>query len=113
MASVRKNHTTEFKTKVAIAAIRQRKTTNELTTEYSVHATQINLWKKQALAAIPGAFSGKQENQQRDIDELHRQIGQLIAERDWVKVRIAAILGNSNHNHARKTSCPSFPYNAP
>jgi transposase len=95
MASVRKNHTTEFKAKVAIEAIRQQKTTNELTAEYSVHATQINLWKKQALAAIPGAFSGKQEkvqeNQQRDIDELHRQIGQLIAERDWLKKKSLAI----------------------
>lgn len=88
MTSVRKNHTSDFKAKVAIAAIRQQKTTNELTTEYGVHATQINLWKKQALAVIPGAFSGKQEkaqeNQQKDIDELHRQIGQLVAERDWL-----------------------------
>jgi hypothetical protein len=39
MASVRKNHTSEFKAKVAIEAIRQQKTTNELTAEYSVHAT--------------------------------------------------------------------------
>ena len=89
MANVRKNHTTEFKTKVAVEAIRQQKTINELTTEYGVHATQINLWKKQALAMIPEAFTGKKEkareNQQQDIDELHRQIGQLIAERDWLK----------------------------
>lgn len=38
---------------------------------------------------IPGAFSVKQqkaqESQQHEIDELHRQIGQLIAERDWLK----------------------------
>jgi len=89
MAKVRKNHTTEFKTKVAVEAIRQQKTINELTAEYGIHATQINLWKKQALAVIPGAFSGKQqkaqESQQHEIDELHRQIGQLIAERDWLK----------------------------
>ncbi len=89
MANVRKNHTTEFKTKVAVEAIRQQKTVNELTTEYGVHATQINLWKKQALAVIPEAFSGKKgkarDNQQLDIDEQHRQIGQLIAERDWLK----------------------------
>ena len=95
MASVRKNHTTEFKAKVALEAIRQQKTTNELTAEYSAHATQINLWKKQALAVIPGAFSGKQEkaqeSQQRDIDELHRQIGQLVAERDWLKKKSSAI----------------------
>lgn len=89
MANVRKNHTKEFKAKVALEAIRQHKTINELTGEYGVHATQINLWKKQALAVIPEAFSGKKEcvrdNQQKDIDELHRQIGQLIAERDWLK----------------------------
>ena len=52
MGNVRKRHTAEFKVKVALEAIRQRKTTNELTTEYGVHATQISTWKKQALAAI-------------------------------------------------------------
>lgn len=38
---------------------------------------------------IPGAFSGKQEkvqeSQQHEIDELHRQIGRLIVERDLLK----------------------------
>jgi transposase len=95
MANIRKNHTTDFKTKIAIEAIRQQKTINELTAEYGVHATQINLWKKQALSAIPEAFSNKREkaqvNQQQDIDELHRQIGQLIAERDWLKKKSSAI----------------------
>jgi transposase len=95
MANVRKNHTTEFKVKVAVEAIRQQKTINELTTEYGVHATQINLWKKQALAVLPEAFSGKkervQDNQQKDIDELHRQIGQLVAERDWLKKKSSII----------------------
>lgn len=89
MPKTRKVHTTEFKTKVAIEAIRQNKTINELTTEYGVHATQINLWKKQAMDMIPEAFTGKrekaQDSQQQDIDELHRQIGQLVAERDWLK----------------------------
>ena len=89
MANVRKTHNTEFKTKVAVEAIRQQKTINELTSEYGVHATQINQWKKQALEAIPEAFNGKKEkvrdDQQHNIDELHRQIGQLIAERDWLK----------------------------
>ncbi len=34
MANVRKRHTAEFKAKVALEAIRQQKTANELTTEY-------------------------------------------------------------------------------
>lgn len=95
MANVRKKHTTDLKAKVAIEAIRQQKTSNELTTAYGIHATQINTWKKQALTAINEAFSGKrgseQENQQGEIDELHRQIGQLIAERDWLKKKSSTI----------------------
>ena len=49
MANVRKRHSAEFKAKVAIEAIKQHKTLNELTAEYAVHATQIHNWKKQAL----------------------------------------------------------------
>ena len=89
MTSQRKRHNAEFKTKVALAAIRQDKTTNELTTEYGVHATQIHNWKKQALSMIPQAFSGQASRVQQDraaeVDELHRQLGQVIAERDWLK----------------------------
>jgi len=94
MANVRKRHTAEFKAKVAVDAIRQQKTANDLTAEYGVHASQINTWKKQALAVIPEAFSGKRlkerESQQGEIDELHRQIGHLVAERDWLKKKSQA-----------------------
>jgi len=89
MGNIRKKHSASFKSKVALAAIREQKTTNQLTTEFSVHATQIGLWKKQALEGVSTAFSQKtkkkQVNQQVEIDELHRQIGQLIAERNWLK----------------------------
>ena len=95
MANVGKRHTAEFKTKVAVEAIRQHKTINELIAEYGVHATQVNTWKKQALAAIPEAFSNKrgktEQDQQAEINELHRQLGQLIAERDWLKKKSSAI----------------------
>jgi len=47
------------------------------------------------LAAIPEAFSGKRvkerESQQGEVDELHRQIGQLIAEREWLKKKSMVI----------------------
>ena len=88
MANVRKRHTAEFKAKVAVEAIRQQKTSHELTAEYGIHATPINAWKKLAMAVIPQAFASQKatgpQSQQAEIDELHRQIGQLVAERDWV-----------------------------
>lgn len=99
MANVRKSHTAEFKAKVAVEAIRQQKTTNELTAEYGIHATQINAWKKLALAAIPQAFASQKatgpQSQQAEIDELHRQIGQLVAERDWLKKTSSTIAWRS------------------
>ncbi len=89
MGSQRKRHNAELKTQEALAAIGQAKTTNELTAEYGVHATQIHNWKKQALAMIPQALSRQASRVQQDrtaeIDELHRQLGQVIAERDWLK----------------------------
>ena len=72
MTKVRKRHNAEFKSKVAIEAIKEHKTINELTAEYGVHATQISNWKKQALAVIPSAFNTKQHDneqaQQATID---------------------------------------------
>lgn len=95
MPNQRKRHNAAFKTKVALAALRQDKTTNELTTEYGVHATQIHNWKKQALEAIPQAFSShssrQAQNRQAEIDELHRQLGQVIAERDWLKKKSTSL----------------------
>ena len=79
MSSIRKRHTAEFKAKVAVAAIRQQKSTNDLTAEYGFHTTQITTWKKQASACLQEEFSSDrvkgQERQQSEIDELHRQLG--------------------------------------
>ena len=56
---------------------------------YGVHSSQISSWKKQALTAIEGIFAGGGQHaladRQSEIDELHRQLGLLTAERDWLK----------------------------
>jgi len=43
----RKKFSKEFKGKVALEALKGNKTVNELATEYEVHSTQINSWKKE------------------------------------------------------------------
>ena len=42
----RKKHSTQTKVKVALEALKGDKTIAELTSKYSIHATQINQWKK-------------------------------------------------------------------
>lgn len=48
----RKKHTAQFKAKVAIEALKERKTANQIASEYQVHAAQISQWKKAAIEIL-------------------------------------------------------------
>ena len=89
MPRTRKQHTQQTKLKVAMEAIKGQMTTAEITSKYSVHASQVNTWKKKALEVMPEAFSGttkrSEEDQQSLIDDLYEKIGRLTVERDWLK----------------------------
>ena len=66
-----------------------QKTSNEIATEFSVHVSQVNLWKKQLLEALPEVFSLRPERSESEFeaerDLLYRQIGKLQVEVDWLK----------------------------
>jgi putative transposase len=85
----RKNHSAEFKAKVALEALKGLKTINEISKETGIHATQINNWKKQAREGLKEIFlqkgGKKQDNQEPLIDQLYQQIGRLQMELDWLK----------------------------
>ena len=89
----RNNYSAEFKTKVALAAIKGDKTINEIASFYGVHPNQVMNWKKQAVEAIPEIFSAKRVRQEKDEEELksqlYQQIGQLKVELDWLKKKSA------------------------
>ena len=92
----RKQFSGEFKAKVALEALKQKYTINELATQFSVHPSQIMNWKKQLLAGLPGIFSnGKVVSQNRDEElkaRLYQEIGQLKVELDWLKKK-ASLFG--------------------
>ena len=85
----RKQFTSEFKSKVAIEALKGHKTINELSTEFGVHPTQINNWRNQLITLSKSAFSGKVEKEQQlleeECDRLYAQIGKQKVELDWLK----------------------------
>ena len=89
MSRQRKIYSTEFKAKVALAALKSQQTINELAATYGVHPNQVMQWQKQALAAIPDAFSARHQRAARADEELkahlYQQIGQLKVELDWLK----------------------------
>jgi transposase-like protein len=89
MSVQRKRYSAEEKTRVAIEAIKDQKTLNELAAEYGVHPSQITQWKKQALEEISTGFSGGRARRERTdeslVASLYQEIGQLKMEMDWLK----------------------------
>ena len=94
MAGKRKQHTADFKARVALAALKGDKTVNELAGHFGVHPTLIHGWKKQLLQGAEGLFaSGAKTVTSATEDrstELYEQIGRLQMELAWVKKKAAA-----------------------
>ena len=89
MGTVRKRYSAALKAKVALEAVKKQKTIAQLSSEYGVHANQINQWRKQMLEQLPDLFSDKRKKKEKNTealqDELYKQIGQLKVELDWLK----------------------------
>ena len=83
-------HSPEFKVKVAMEAAKEIKTLNELASQYNLHSSQISQWKKDLLEQMKEGFTSKKRKADptKKIDELHRQIGVLTVERDWLKKKL-------------------------
>ena len=90
----RKNFTSQYKTKVALEAIRGVKTLNEIAQEFGVHPTQVGEWKRELLAHAPGIFETKRgpkpEDPSASPERLYSEIGRLKMELDWLKKKSGA-----------------------
>jgi transposase-like protein len=93
MKKNKRSHSSAFKTKVAIEAIRGVIMPSELASKFEVHPTQISCWKKAALAAIPDHFAAGRKRQDKENEnreeELYAEIGRLKMELDWLKKKSA------------------------
>ncbi len=91
MGKKRKKYSSEFKTKVALAALKNEETTAELAQRFGVHPTMISGWKRSLLDGAAEIFDkGQVSRKQTDekIDELHRQIGKLKVENDFLSRKL-------------------------
>ena len=95
MARKRRSFSPAFKAKVALETIKGVKTIAEIAQKHKLHATQINLWKKQLLAGAEDVFlDGKTKTPQKNSDEpqaaeLYEQIGRLNIQLEWLKKKVA------------------------
>ena len=85
----RRNHTTAFKAKVALAAVRGDRTLAQLAEQFDVHPNQITSWKAQlegSAADVFGPGGGSRIAEPTvDVKSLHAKIGELTLENDFLE----------------------------
>ena len=83
------DHTPVFKSKVALAVVRQEQTLGELAQQFDVHPNQIKQWRDKLLVDVGDIFSGETKPPSTatpvDVKTWHPKIGELTLENDFLE----------------------------
>ena len=89
----RKQHSAEYKFRIALEAAKENKTLSQLASEQEVHPNQISQWKRQLLEEGASLFKrngkGEKGSKEEGGAELYEQIGRLKMELEWLKKKVA------------------------
>jgi len=91
MSTTRRRFSIEFKTKVALEAIKEIEPLEVLAKKYQLQTTQISLWKSHALSNFSTVFTSDKKQEKKpeiDIQNLYAQIGQQKVEIDFLKKKL-------------------------
>ena len=85
----RRKFTSKFKTTVAIEALQEKLTKQELAQKYQIHPNQVQKWKREFLDNAEQVFekdqSKKHDSGEKEQQRLYEKIGQLQVEVDFLK----------------------------
>ena len=93
----RRSITAEFKFKVVLEALKERKTLEELGGEFGVAPSQISRWTKEFKENGKGIFVKDKRNSKRmellekEQSRLYGIVGELTAQNDWLKKKLVKL----------------------
>lgn len=85
----RKNYDANFRAKVALEAIKSVKTISQIASDFKVHPSLVNKWKKEMVERAYTIFQKTEDRELKEalntIDDLYKEIGKLKVESDFLK----------------------------
>ena len=87
MSQKRRNHSPDFKAKVALAAIKGDQTLSEIASRFAINANLVVKWKKQLLeqsAEVFASTKGVVSDRESEIKSLQAKIGEITMENDFL-----------------------------
>lgn len=91
----RRQHSAEFKARVALEAVQGLKTVNEIAREHEVHPVQVSQWKKELIERLPEVFGKKPETDAKETaqqkERLERKVGELTMDVEFLKKKCAQL----------------------
>lgn len=87
----RKQYSPAFKAKIALLAYKEELTPAQIASEYEVHPTLVNKWRRELEEHCAQLFEdGRKASAPANLDEvtapLYQQIGQLKVDNDFLRV---------------------------
>jgi transposase-like protein len=89
-----KEYSPEFKFKVVMELLRQEKTQAEVSQQHGIPPCTLRAWYNQFLENGESVFTGRKQDKifkdeikskEKQIEELHKTVGQLTVSVNWVK----------------------------
>ena len=89
-----KPYSAEFKARVVWGALRGAKTVNEIASGHDLDPNLVRNWRAKAESGLSRVFSATEDERPRErelaehreeVDDLHRKLGELTAERDHLQ----------------------------
>ena len=85
----RNSYSPELKAEVVLEVLSGLKTIQQIGQERGIHPVSITSWVKEARAKLVAIFKGEIQDPevalQKEVDTLHKKIGQLAVENDFLK----------------------------
>ncbi len=89
MSRKRRQHGSEFKAQVALAALKEQQTIQELAKRFVIHTSQIQDWKRRLIDGAAEIFQSPHEKavaqDEPSVAELYEEIGRLKVQLEWLK----------------------------